>query len=399
MSHINHILQEAKRADDQNLHSFSRALTRLIQERGYEGGQQDSDACARFLYSRYQAASVAVTMPTLKRWFSGESRPFFEKRSRTRMYQLCFVLQLDYRQVCDFFQHVYLSRSFNCRNIQEAVYCYCFSHNKDYSHACQLNSTAQALLSAPDLPPGRKVISYTGDIEQDILSLGSEEEFLDYVRENEKSFREYNQSAKRELQRLLSRTQGSRRDQELVNFHRKSGTRISAAEFERLDGLAVKEYFLYHDTCQDLKRQNVASADFMLSQILGIRLEQYYETEQQGKSFSRDAQLEPLARINFPSSQSLSDILTGKEHTSFDSIRKMIILLHFYDFFVSAIFKKDQRDLCSAYIDDAGDQLIAAGYGSLYAGSPYDRIFMDSARDSQPLDCLRSIILEAVEGE
>lgn len=399
MSHIDHILQEAKRADDQNLHSFSCALTRLIQERGYEGSRQDFDACARFLYDRYQAASVAVTMTTLKRWFSGESRPFFEKRSRTRMYQLCFVLRLDYRQVCDFFQHVYLSRSFNCRNVQEAVYCYCFSHDKDYSQACQLNFAAQALVSAPDLPPGREVIRYTGDIERDILSLESEEEFLDYVKENEKSFREYNQSARRELQRLLGRTQGSRRDQELVNSHRKSGARISSAESERLDGLAVREYFRYHDTCQDLKGQNVASADFMLSQILGIRLDQYYETEQLGKSFSRDARLEPLARINFPSSQSLSDILTGKEHVSFDSVRKMIILLHFYDFFVSAALKNDCRDLCSAYIDDAGDQLFAAGYGPLYAGSPYDRIFIDSAKDSQPLDCLRDMILEAVEGE
>ena len=125
MSHIDHILQDCAHIDDQNCRSFSHALIRLIQERGYEGDNQDFCACARFLHDRYEKASVSpVSMITLKNWFSGESRPFFEERSRKRMYKLCFALGFDYRQVCDFFEHVYLSRSFNCRSIREAVYCF-----------------------------------------------------------------------------------------------------------------------------------------------------------------------------------------------------------------------------------------------------------------------------------
>lgn len=399
MSHMDYILQKAQCANDKDLHSFSHALIRLIQKQGYEGDEQDPEACTHFLYTKYQETSIPITKATLKSWFSGEKRPFFESRSRKRMYQLCFVLKFDYQQVYDFFEHVYLSRSFNCRNILEAVYCYCFAGQKDYSQACSLYSAAQALLASPELPSGREVILYTGDLEKGILTCQSDKEFLDYVKENEKSFREYNQSARRELKRLLERIQGSAHDQELVNSHRKNGTGLSSRECEELEGLAVRDYFRYHDTCQDLKGQNVSSADFMLSQILGIRLEQYYGTEPNGMSFSHDARLEQLIKINFPSSQSLSDILRGKSHTSFDAVRKMIILLHFYSFFVSLLLEKDWQNYDSAYINDANDQLFAAGYGPLYAGSPYDRIFMESAKASHPLDYFRNVILEAVETE
>ena len=168
-------------------------------------------------------------------------------------------------------------------------------------------------------------------------------------------------------------------------------------EYGALEGLAVREYFLYHDTFQDLKGQNVASADFMLSQILGIRLDRFYEPGKGKKSFSKNAGLPRLARINFPSRQLLSDILNGDDHVTFDAVRKMLILLHFYGFFAAALLGREQGELYSAYVDDARDQLEESGYGPLYEGSPYDQIFLISAKTDQPLDTFRDIILEAAE--
>ena len=75
----------------------------------------------------------------------------------------------------------------------------------------------------------------------------------------------------------------------------------------------------------------------------------------------------------------------------------MLILLHFYSFFITALLSKDPGDLYAVYVDDARDQLEESGYGPLYEGSPYDQIFLFSAKTDQPLDTFRDIILEAAE--
>ena len=220
---------------------------------------------------------------------------------------------------------------------------------------------------------------------------------------NRDSFSEYNQSATRELNRLMERIKGTPEDRELVNRCRKTGAIITQRDYDKLQGLAIKEYLLYHDTCRDLKGLNVTSSDFMLSQILGIHLLGYYTAEQDSRSFSKNAGLPQLARINFPSRQSLSDILKGKKNASFDAVRKMLILLHFYCFFVSCVLDKDSGshpyDNCSVYVEDANDQLASCNYGPLYEGNPYDQIFLYSAKTPHPLDTFRDIIGEAVDGE
>lgn len=397
MSYIDDILQQSAATDTRLCQSFSLQLAGLLRNYGYTGDLQDRDACTHFLCGMYRNASVPFEKSTLKSWFSGESRPFYESRSRKRMHNLCFVFNFDYFQVCDFFQHVYLSRAFNCRCLLESVYCYCFSVGKDYAAAQELYVQASKLQNPLEGSDNGEITLFTGDMEREILALGSDQEFFDYVKSHKGSFGESNQSAKRELKRLLGCIQGTAHDQALVNSHRKNKTSLSDVEYGALEGLAVREYFLYHDTFQDLKGQNVASADFMLSQILGIRLDRFYEPGKGKKSFSKNAGLPRLARINFPSRQLLSDILNGDDHVTFDAVRKMLILLHFYGFFAAALLGREQGELYSAYVDDARDQLEESGYGPLYEGSPYDQIFLISAKTDQPLDTFRDIILEAAE--
>lgn len=397
MSYIDDILQQSAATDTRLCQSFSLRLAEILRNYGYTGDLRDADACALFLYNLYQAASVPMTKSTLKSWFSGKSRPFFEVRSRQRMHELCFVFHFTYSQVCDFFQHVYLSRGFNCRSLLESVYCYCFSVGKDYGQAQKLFAETRELLNSLETSNHGEIILRTGEMEKEILALGTDQEFFDYVKSRQRSFGEFNQSARRELKRLLGRIQGTARDQALVNFHRKTMSALSDREYESLEGLAVREYFFYHNTFRDLKGQNVTSADFMLSQILGIRLDRFYEPGTEKKSFSKNAGLPQLARINFPSKQLLSDILSGSGRVTFDAVRKMLILLHFYSFFVTALLSKDPGDLYDVYVDDARDQLAESGYGPLYEGSPYDQIFLFSARTPRPLDTFRDIILEAAE--
>ena len=158
---------------------FSRQLTNILKNHGFDQDENDTNARVSFLLDKYKKASVPITKATLKSWFAGESRPLFESRSRQKMHELCFVLNFDYHQVCDFFDSVYLSRSFNCRSIREAVYCYCFSNNKDYVHACSLMETAEKLLAdtKPDVDTNVPA-SFTNTLEEDIRSLDTDQELL-----------------------------------------------------------------------------------------------------------------------------------------------------------------------------------------------------------------------------
>ena len=377
--------------------AFSDCLTSLIQDHGYTGDPGNVDACVSFLQKKYEDASIPITKTTLKSWFSGESRPFYERRSRERMYELCFALHMNYTMACRFFEKVYFSRCFNCRSIQEAAYCYCFSKEQDYLKARQLYKQAMAIPPQPSA--AKKPIPFTHAMEKDILSLETDQDFLDYIKENQSSFAERNQSARRELVRLTDRLKGTREDRELVNLHRKNNTPFFDTDRRKLTGLTVREFFFYHDNCEYLKGQNVSSFDFMLSQIFGINLVQYYKTEPQRQSFSKNAALTELARINFPSKQIFCDILKNKDNVSFDAIRKMLILLHFYTFFVSLLLDKNNHaktDILSAYTEDANDELTECGYGPLFPKHPYDCMFLYCAGSAHPLDTFRNLILEVI---
>ncbi len=373
-------------------------LTDILRDRGYTEDDQDVNARAAFLLDMYQKAQVPISRNTLKDWFSGRRRPLFENPSRQKMHELCFVLEFSYDQVRDFFDRIYLCRSFNCRDIREAVYCYCFSKGRNYAHALSLLKQAEKILEdAPTASQGRAPIRFTNAMEEDIIHLHSDQEFLHYVADNPESFCEYNQTIKREMDYLLERIQGTREDEELVNLHRKTGAGFSGSDYEKFHGLVVREYFLYNDTFHDLKGLNVSSTDFMLAQIFGIDLPGYYKTEAPGRSFSKNARLHDLAKLNFPNKYKFSDFIK----TSFDGVRKMFVLLHFYMYFVSEKVMKDRTHIPPAtytgYVDDANDQLATCNYGPLYEGNPYDVIFLESAKTDQPLDTFRDIIWDAVD--
>ena len=98
----------------------------------------------------------------------------------------------------------------------------------------------------------------------------------------------------------------------------------------------------------------------------------------------------------------ISDLLSEEKIStskSYDGIRKMIILLDFYRFWLSVKLKIGYTDipkeeLTEIYRDEANHCLYECGYEELYPGNPYDWIFLSSAYSEAPLVYLRSYITE-----
>lgn len=87
-----------------------------------------------------------------------------------------------------------------------------------------------------------------------------------------------------------------------------------------------------------------------------------------------NALLHPLAEDSFPNRDGLTKILNGV-HVSYESVRKLLILLVFYRFWVNKALAKGHytagygdADRCLSLINDC---LTEAGYPMLYPGTVY----------------------------
>ena len=103
-----------------------------------------------------------------------------------------------------------------------------------------------------------------------------------------------------------------------------------------------------------------------------------------------------IVRNNFPTKKIISDLLSEEKIStsrSYDSIRKMIILLDFYRFWVNiklsskndSCMSLSKEDQTKTYIEETDACLYDCGYENLYAGNPYDWIFLCAANSDEPL--------------
>lgn len=105
-----------------------------------------------------------------------------------------------------------------------------------------------------------------------------------------------------------------------------------------------------------------------------------------------------IVRNNFPSKKTMSDILSEEKSsvsTSYDSIRKMIVLLDFYRFWLNVKLsvgytELTKSELTETYIDEANACLVKCGYEELFATNPYDWLFLCAAYSEKPIEYFRA---------
>jgi len=116
------------------------------------------------------------------------------------------------------------------------------------------------------------------------------------------------------------------------------------------------------------------------------------------KHILRDnALLHPQAEDSFPDRDGLEKILNGA-HVSNERVRKLLILLVFYRYWAELAIargdygsRSDDGERCAATMDS---YLTDAGHDTLYAGNPYDWIFLYAMTSEYPLPVLRDFMGE-----
>lgn len=366
----------------ENFRPFSIGLSELMEKCGYTQYKTNHEK-ASFLYAQLTSLGISVTKSTISDWFFGKRRPSLLSNSRSLMYQVCFALSADFKHVKWFFSHVYFDRSFNCHTIEEAVYYYCFKNGLSYSKALDYMKQIQDFPSLPQ--PDAQRIVLTKEISRRLDSCITEDEFLDFFRENKSLFFQWNKTARLYITELLSEIRGKAADKAVIDQCRR-GITILQKDLD-LCGLITQEYLhnsQAHHIFETISGKNLASIDFMLDRILRVNT-----------GLPRQTEIPEIVRTNFPSKKVFSDLLSKSDtSTAYDSIRKCLILLKFYHFWCLQLLHPEacDADLFDVYVDETNAVLTDCGYHEMYSGNPYDWLYLWASKTEDPLLSLRSAV-------
>lgn len=322
------------------------------------GTEYDADTAAKAVLKSAKQKEVAITRNTVLNWFSGKSAPNMGISNRERMYILAFVLGLTSDQTDLLFSKVLLDRAYNPRNIMEFVYRYCIATGKAYQTASSLLQQAEAVLADDD--SSTETIG-TQQMAAISVSAIDEEELLAAVGQNRHSFVLSDVRAKAEVQNLLDKIRGN---------------------------LVLKEYQLHHQaekSDRDLLGRDTDSLDFMLYVIKDQEI-----TSKKTKGLPSLPDLFPKEIANdFPDKSTFS----LKDPSSY-ILRKEIIFLFFYYYWATYTLSGDYDE----FKENLNQRLENCGLSPLYAGNPYDWMFLycvcASNEDLTPLDIFRGLLAQ-----
>ena len=136
----------------------------------------------------------------------------------------------------------------------------------------------------------------------------------------------------------------------------------------------------------------VNSFESLLYVILGYRARQQEDKQKVHSKSIRYSDLPKSITSNFPTRATFQAITNGT--ANHDAIRKMLVLLHFYQFFAPARIEEHRSpdELFDEYIDELDVLLEECGYMQHYWRNPYDWMFGHCAFQEEPLEALREII-------
>lgn len=383
---------------------FGQALTSFLQGHGYAGDPTDVEEKARFLRDRFRGAGVALPRD-FRKWFLPDAQI-----KRNTAYQICFAFGLDVLATEDFFRRVFLGRGFDCHTNQEAVYYFCIKNGLSYAKAQDI------LERVPDAGRGKALPSqdvlYTGTILQSLNGMRGPEELIAYLTAHANDFRYNNATAIRYIQELWTRISApgglAAKEGRLIARFNQFEDRHKKGDSDTRSQEVIAKEVRHQETevwLDDFATvEDGASTWAVLSQMLGMSNQMAGEyPKKYGRSLneilSRSALLPLRASYCFPNQHNIDLIMRGELGDN-EMMRKLLILLAFYAYWAKLIIKKDDAYYFAAQLDadrcleTINSRLLDAGYPELYAGNPYDWLFLWALHCEHPLEAFRSYMGE-----
>ena len=341
--------------EEEDFMSFGDLLRREIRLKTFSKDEKDT------LKQCFKDKGIYFNRNTLENWFN-EKTPKKSDESRELMYKVAFALELDVLETKRLFKKVYKDRPFNIRRINEFVYYICIKNKYDYNFAQELIEESKEIEHIDtDVDPTLKLFD-------DSELLKTKESILNYIQKHYSSFCTNNISAKRVVESLINDIIVKEDEKDLINNNQ----------------INERNSILAQELCNDPNiykiNHSVTSISGMLTYIYNVNCQALASQN----SF-KDTNLCKEVIANMPTKHTFS-----KKDPSYEELRKMIVLLASYKFWVISKYNEIEVDL-DDYIFEINGYLLDANFSELYPGNPFDWMFLWCSYQDDPLETFRFI--------
>lgn len=323
----------------EHLPLFREGLAERLTKLGVKCDKDDTELMLSEVKDRYKRILGKSCPRTVLEWVRGTTPG---TTNRLNNYELCFSLEMDYKETAVFFQKHFLTIPFILRSRLDAIFFYCLYHGKPYSTAAQMLESSEAFVQQDTVDTATMEIrSKIRDIDDDTL-------FLHYLSTHCYGNRQLFQMAKSLI-----------RD-----------------EIEQIKKYIVKES-VDELSPERLNRMTVFT-------LLGYK----YDGRQEQKD-----RLPKRFTESLPNDVTLGKIIND-ENVSYELLRKTLMLLKFYNFYHEAD-NSDRNVICENLMDfkdELNGALNSCGFSLIYMLHPFDCLLMYCANSEDPIPTLYSII-------
>lgn len=266
------------------------------------------------------------------------------------MFRIAFALELSTDETARLFRNALLDRAYNPRDYKEVIYYYCIKNAKEYQYAEKLIKLVHFQEEPTD------VTIYTNNLILNLEEIHDDLELIEFININKHNFEMSNIAAKKEVKKLL----------------------------EDAKGVANKERAKIESSSNYTYNKNKDSMNFLYETITACGVTGTGGT----RTIFKNAELPKEIKSSFP-----QPYIFAKENPTFEELRKEIILLFSYIFWINADEQIDNAsDIFDYYKDELDSLLYSVGFVPLYYGNPYDWLFLRCAFSERPIELFRDIL-------
>lgn len=377
--------EEELRQAAQSFQTFEAAFGGFLREHGYVGDLADGEEKLRFLQQQYAQMGMVLNRRAVRDWFKKQIRA----SKRTIAFQMCFAFHLDLQQTQEFFRTVYLQRGMDCHEPAEMIDYYAIAHGLSWDKAQELIAQAPPV-TQKEIPSDSRAL-FTGTIRMALEQFQNEQELLDFLWEHQEQFGYRSVTARRQIRQLWQEISkaGGLADRELESDKKLDPEScVSGQERSARSTWDIFRQLYYYEKEGDTEESDELDDLF---QPVGDRT--------YAPIFRDNPMVHPLAAAEFPGRQGIEKILRGEEKVTYETIRKMLILLLFYRYWgkqklnAGQTFYEARETQREDWREETESYLEEAGFPALYAGNPYDWIFLYAVQSDDPLWTLRDFLI------
>ncbi|MBQ8922214.1 MAG: hypothetical protein IJ060_08660 [Oscillospiraceae bacterium] len=314
---------------------FLEGLAERLTELGVPCSPDDSAVMSAEVKRRYKEILRKPCPKAVRNWLHGTVPGI---TNRINNYELCYALEVDFKQTALFFQKHFLTVPFNVKSREDAVFCYCFYHNKPYA------SAAEMIKNSSGFVPQENAHTSTSQIMTKIMQTEDDAAFMQYLSShcynNEQQFQKARSMILKELEQLKKTIQND--DSKYIL----SGDRLNSAAIAELFG------YRYQSSLKDGEKPLLP------------------------KRFTE----------SLPNDVTLGKIINGKA-ASYELLRKTLMMLHFYNFYSTN--PNSDKDMITQNLLDFYEETDAAlhscGFAQIYFCHPFDCLLMYCANSYDPI--------------